>query len=69
MDNRSFLNWIADRLVNVYGESENVDFVRHLREIADIVAEKDREIARLRGLLREAEVKFLESSYKDGVIK
>ena len=39
------------------------------REIADIVAEKDREIARLRGLLREAEVKFLESSYKDGVIK
>jgi len=29
------LNWIADRLVNVYGESENVDFVLRLREIAN----------------------------------
>ena len=29
-----FLNWIADRFVNVYGESENVDFVQRLRKIA-----------------------------------
>lgn len=27
-----FLAWIADRLVQVHGESENVDFVRSLRE-------------------------------------
>ena len=26
-----FLEWIADRLVNVYGESDNVDFVLSLR--------------------------------------
>ena len=29
-----FLEWIAARLVNVYGESENVDFVISLRERA-----------------------------------
>lgn len=30
-----FLEWIADRLVHVYGESPNVDFVLSLRERAD----------------------------------
>lgn len=29
-----FLEWIADRLVNVHGESPNVDFVLSLRERA-----------------------------------
>lgn len=29
-----FLNWVADRLVHVYHESENVDFVLKLRELA-----------------------------------
>lgn len=40
-----FLNWIADRLVHVYGESERVDFVTKLRNISnDIggVESKDR---------------------------
>lgn len=35
MENKKFLNWIADRLVNVYGESSNVDFVLKFREIAN----------------------------------
>jgi hypothetical protein len=30
-----FLDWIANRLVNVYGESENVDFVLALRRKAN----------------------------------
>lgn len=30
-----FLNWVADRFVKVYKESENVDFVLRLREIAE----------------------------------
>lgn len=30
----AFLSWIADRLVNHYGESPNVDFVLRLRELA-----------------------------------
>jgi hypothetical protein len=34
---REFLNWVADRLVHVYGESPNVDFVLKLRQIADRV--------------------------------
>lgn len=29
-----FLDWIADRLVNRYGEDERVDFVLSLRERA-----------------------------------
>jgi hypothetical protein len=32
---KEFLNWLADRLVHKYGESENVDFVLHLRSLAD----------------------------------
>ena len=29
-----FLSWVADRLVSVYGESPNVDFVLRLRRMA-----------------------------------
>jgi hypothetical protein len=29
-----FLTWLADRLVNIYDESENVDFVQRLRREA-----------------------------------
>ena len=31
---KAFLNWLADRLVYIYGESPNVDFVNKLRCIA-----------------------------------
>jgi hypothetical protein len=31
MTNAFFLNWIAARIVHVYGESEHVDFVTKLR--------------------------------------
>lgn len=34
-DDKEFLNWLADRLVNVYNESPNVDFVLKLKQIAD----------------------------------
>lgn len=34
MSDAEFLNWVADRLVHVYGESENVDFVLKLRRLA-----------------------------------
>jgi len=34
MKDSEFLNWIADRLINVYGETENVDFVIKLRTVA-----------------------------------
>ena len=33
-EDKSFLFWLADRLVCVYGESPNTDFVLKLREIA-----------------------------------
>ena len=41
-----FLDWVANRLVNVYGESENVDFVICLRRRA---AKAAAAIARLYG--------------------
>ena len=34
MNDKDFLNWICDRFVMVYGESENVDFMIRLRWIA-----------------------------------
>lgn len=34
MNNSQFLLWLSDRIVNVYGESENIDFVLKLRELA-----------------------------------
>ena len=33
MENSEHLQWIHDRMVNVYGESENVDFLIKFREI------------------------------------
>lgn len=35
MTDKQFLNWVADRFVFVYGESQNVDYVRKLRAMAD----------------------------------
>ncbi len=33
MSDKEHLKWIHDRIVNVYGESENVDFLIRMREI------------------------------------
>ena len=33
MTNSEHLQWLHDRIVNVYGESENVDFLIRFREI------------------------------------
>lgn len=35
MSDKEFLNWLADRLVHVYGESPNIDFVHRLKSIVD----------------------------------
>jgi hypothetical protein len=35
MTNKEFLHWIANRLVNVYKEHPNTDFVLKLKEVAD----------------------------------
>ena len=42
MTNSEHLQWLHDRIVNVYGESENVDFLIKFREIIkDIKDEED----------------------------
>lgn len=40
MTDREFLNWVADRFVNVLGESTHVDFVQRLRSIAMVLPEE-----------------------------
>jgi|KBSSwiStaDraftv2_1062776.scaffolds.fasta_scaffold3307523_1 hypothetical protein len=41
-----FLRWLADRLVFVYGESENVDFVRRLQfEANEAEIREDKDLA------------------------
>jgi len=40
MNNKEFLNWVADRFIHQYKESENVDFVHRLREIANTFPEQ-----------------------------
>lgn len=35
LTDREFLTWLSERLVHVYDESPNVDFVHRLRRIAD----------------------------------
>ncbi len=48
MEHKEFLNWIADRFVNVYGESGNVDFVIALRRRADEIESLRAENAKLK---------------------
>ena len=43
MTDAEFIHWIADRFVYAYGESENVDFVRRLRKIAERLDVRDDE--------------------------
>jgi hypothetical protein len=43
MKDKAFLEWIANRIVEVYGESPNVDFVRKLRAIAEEYKPEDKD--------------------------
>jgi len=37
LTNKEFLQWLHDRLVYVYGENRNTDFVQRLRTVKDEV--------------------------------
>lgn len=39
MKDSEFLQWIHDRIINVYKESSNVDFLYRLREIIQLIKE------------------------------
>lgn len=39
LDTGQFLDWLSDRLVSVYKESENVDFVRSLKARSEALKE------------------------------
>lgn len=60
MTDSEFLNWLADRLVHVYGESENVDFVLKVRRLAQAAAHPVAQEAKdlyyeLRGVIADVE--------------
>ena len=37
MKDKEFLEWLIDRLVHVYGESPNVDFIHRLRSMTNTI--------------------------------
>ena len=46
MDNSEHLQWLHDRIINVYGESENVDFLHRFRDIIEEVKNSENTIAK-----------------------
>jgi hypothetical protein len=46
MEDSEFLSWLKERLINVYGESPNVDFVLRLGEIVKYAKMREEEIKR-----------------------
>ena len=67
MTNSEHLQWLHDRIVNVYGESENVDFLIRFREIIkDIKDEEDIKYIKenlMKGLSKDIPKEFL-TNYK-----
>ena len=65
MTNSEHLQWLHDRIVNVYGESENVDFLIRFREIIkDIKDEEDIKHIKenlMKGLSKDIPKEFLKS--------
>lgn len=35
LERKEFLLWLIERLIHVYGENPNVDFIHRLKEIAE----------------------------------
>ena len=67
MTNSEHLQWLHDRIVNVYCESENVDFLIKFREIIkDIKDEEDIKYIKeniMKGLSKDIPKEFL-TNYK-----
>ena len=65
MTKSEHLQWLHDRIVNVYGESENVDFLIRFREIIkDIKDEEDINNFKeniMKGLSKDIPKEFLKS--------
>ena len=65
MEKSEHLQWLHDRIVNVYGESENVDFLIRFREIIkDIKDEEDIKYIKenlMKGLSKDIPKEFLKS--------
>ena len=65
MTKSEHLQWLHDRIVNVYGESENVDFLIRFREIIkDIKDEEDIKYIKeniMKGLSKDIPKEFLKS--------
>jgi hypothetical protein len=65
MKKSEHLQWLHDRIVNVYGESENVDFLIRFREIIkDIKDEEDIKYIKenlMKGLSKDIPKEFLKS--------
>ena len=47
LNDSEFLSWVADRLVHVYRENPNVDFVLHLRRLSKELGTPKKKVANL----------------------
>jgi len=56
MTNSEHLQWLHDRIVNIYGESENVDFLIKFREI-------------IKGIKDEEDIKYIKENIMKGLSK
>ena len=65
MSDSEHLQWLHDRIVNIYGESENVDFLIRFREIIkDIKDEEDIKYIKenlMKGLSKDIPKEFLKN--------
>ena len=65
MTDSEHLQWLHDRIVNVYGENQNVDFLIRFREIIkDIKDEEDIKYIKeniMKGLSKDIPKEFLKS--------
>jgi hypothetical protein len=69
MTDTEFLEWLIDRLVDVYGENPNVDFIHRLRKIATKSENKTMNISleELKNLIMKYDLmegEYPESSYE-----
>jgi len=56
MTDSEHLQWLHDRIVNVYGENQNVDFLIRFREI-------------IKGIKDEEDIKYIKENIMKGLSK
>ena len=65
MSDAEFLRWLKARLVTVYGESENVDFVLRLEKVTEHLEKVTEHLEKANDLIGRADAIFASMQEKD----